>query len=450
MTPVPKTRNSEEVNNFCPISVLSVVAKVLERIVHRQLYAYLQRHSILHGAQSGFRPQHTTQDVLVSTIDDWRQALDKNKLVGSIMLDLSKAFDTVCHPILYKKLERYGVKDGELKWFKDYLTGRKQKVSINVVQSDLKDIRRGVPQGSILGPLLFTIYVNDLPSAVSQSEVKQYADDTTLYCACDNSMDLSKRLNTDLIGVANWVKTNGLILNEKKTQMLLLSWKKRAKELENVVVKLNEKVVARCDKVKYLGVWIDEGLTWRVHVEAVRRKCFGGLAQLKRNRDILPEITKKNIYNALVLPSLDYCCVVWHECRKFLQQRVERIQNYAMRLICAKPPRTLSEVLRGKLNWMTLTKRREIFRQVLIQRSIQNQAPSYLSKLFQTTETYGPRVTQNSHKLHLTSVNTEFCKNATSFRGSQIWNSLPQRLREMKSINSFRTHQKAQFLQDLA
>ena len=148
-SPVPKTRNSE-VNNFRPISVLSVVAKVLERIVHRQLYAYLQRHSILHGAQSGFRPQHTTQDVLVSMIDDWRQALDKNKLVGSIMLDLSKAFDTVCHPILCRKLERYGVKDGELKWFKDYLTGRKQKVCISVVQSDLKDIRRGVPQGSIL------------------------------------------------------------------------------------------------------------------------------------------------------------------------------------------------------------------------------------------------------------------------------------------------------------
>ena len=167
----------------------------------------------------------------------------------------------------------------------------------------------------------------------------------------------------------------------------------------------------------------------------------------RRHRDTLPEITKKNIYNALVLPSLDYCCVVWQEWGKRLQQKVERIQNYAIRLICAKPSRIPSEVLRRKLNWVTLTKRREIFRQVLIQRSIQNQAPSYLSKLFKTNETYGPRVTRNSHKLHLTS---KFSRNATSFRGSQIWNSLTQRLREMKSINSFRTHLKAQFLQDLA
>ena len=171
-------------------------------------------------------------------------------------------------------------------------------------------------------------------------------------------------------------------------------------------------------KVKYLEGWIDEGLTWIAHVESVRQNSFGGLAQLRKHRDTLPEITKKNKYNALVLPSLDYCCVVRQECRKLLQQRVERIQNCTMRLICAKPPRTHSEVLRRKLNWMTVTKHRESFRQVLIQQNIQNQAPSYLSKLFQTNETYGPRVTRNSHKLHLTSVNTELSRNVTSFRGS--------------------------------
>ena len=128
VAPVPKGRKSEGVDNFRPVSVLSVVAKVLERIVHRQLYTYLQKHSVLVEAQSGFRPQHTTQDVLVSTVDNWRKALDDDKLVGSIMVDLSKAFDTVSHPILHRKLSRYGLKGGELKWFDDYLEGRKQKV----------------------------------------------------------------------------------------------------------------------------------------------------------------------------------------------------------------------------------------------------------------------------------------------------------------------------------
>ena len=206
VAPVPKGSNSERVDNFRPVSVLSVVAKILERIVHRQLYTYLQEHSILHEAQSGFRPQHTTQDVLVSTIDDWRKALDEDKLVGSITLDLSKAFDTVSHSILHRKLSSYGVRAGELKWFDDYLVGRKQKVCIGAVQSDWSNILRGVPQGSILGPLLFTLYANDLPQAVVQGRVKQYADDTALYCARDNSADLASSLNTDLASVAEWAE----------------------------------------------------------------------------------------------------------------------------------------------------------------------------------------------------------------------------------------------------
>ncbi len=212
----------------------------------------------------------------MGTVDDWRQALDKDKLVGSVMVDLSKAFDTISHPILHRKLEGYGVRAGELEWFDNYLVGRKQRVCIAAVQSAWSDIRRGVPQGSILGPLLFTLYVNDLPWAVMQGKVKQYADDTTMYCASDSSNDLSNSLNEDLPGVASWVERNGLKLNEAKTQMLLLSRKKRAKELDDVVVKLKGQQVTRSDKVKYLGVWVDDGLNWREHIQAVRRKCFAG------------------------------------------------------------------------------------------------------------------------------------------------------------------------------
>ena len=203
------------------------------------------------------------------------------------------------------------------------------------VQSGWSDIRRGVPQGSILGPLLFTLYVNDLPQVV-QGQVKQYADDTAMYCTSDKSEDLSNSLNADLARVAEWVKENGLKLNEAKTQMLLLSKKRRAKELDNVVVRLKGHEVTRSDRVKYLGVWVDEGLTWKDHVEAVRRECCEGLAKLRRLRDSLPAATKRKVYAACVLPHLDYCSVVWQECGKMLQKSVERIQNYAMQLICSR------------------------------------------------------------------------------------------------------------------
>ena len=225
--------NSETVDNFHPISVLPVVTKVFEWIVHHQLSTYLQKSNV----QSGFRPQHTTQDVLVGTIDDWRQALDEVKLVGSVMVDLSKAFDTVSHSILLDKLASYGVRAGEMKWFDDHLNGRKQRVCIGPVKSAWSDIYKKVffytseirstvqrygrqhvnsckliqdmspVQGSILGPLFFTLYVNDLPQAVVQREVKQCADDTTLYCASESPKEFSDCLSVDLAGVAiGWSK----------------------------------------------------------------------------------------------------------------------------------------------------------------------------------------------------------------------------------------------------
>ena len=246
--------------------------------------------------------------------------------------------------------------------------------------------------------------------------------------------------------MADWVQENGLKLNEAKTQMLLLSRKRRAKELDDVVVKLRGQRVARSDKVKYLGVWVDEGLTWKDHIDAVRRKCCWGLAKLRRLRDSLPAATKKKVYNACVLPHLDYCAVVWQECAKALQKSVERIQNYAMRLICSKPPRTPSVELRGKLGWMTLTKRREMFRLNLVHRCLNSLAPVYLMENFESNELFGQRITRGIRKLHLRGVTTEIGKNATSFKGSQHWNTLPEELRAIRTPATFREHLKEHLL----
>ena len=444
VTPIPKSGNSEEISNYRPVSVLPVVGKLLEKLVHHQLYVYLEKYSILNEAQSGFRPNHTTQDVLVSTIEDWRRALDVDKLVGSIMLDLSKAFDLVNHSILLKKLRSYGIRGSECKWFGNYLEERRQRVAIDGVYSDWSDIKRGVPQGSILGPLLFTIYVNDLPLVVN-SKIKQYADDTTLYCAANDSVELSYNLNADLMKIEDWIENNGLRLNVFKTQMLLLSRRRREKELEKVVIELKGESLSRSRKVKFLGVWIDEGLLWKDHIEAVRLKCFSGLAKLRRLGDVLPISTKKKIYQALVLPHLDYCSVIWMECSKLLQQKIERVQNYAMRLILTKPSGTPSDQLRTSLNWMPLTNRREMFRMILVHRCVHGQAPKYLCELFQTNRNFGQRVTRGKEKLHIFPVHTNFGKMATSFRGAQVWNTLSNSLRQNSQLTSFKSNIKLYF-----
>ena len=203
VTPVPKVSMPDTADKFRPISVLPVVAKMFERIVHHHVSAYLQEHSLLHESQSGFRPHHSTQDVLVSTVEDWRQEVDRDKLVGTIMVDLSKAFDIVDHSILLQKLEGYGIRGNALKLFANYLDGRKQRVVIGSAMSEWSNIRRGVPQGSILGPLLFTIYVNDLPLAVKRCTVKQYADDTALYCSSNSPASLEQDLTSDIAAVSN-------------------------------------------------------------------------------------------------------------------------------------------------------------------------------------------------------------------------------------------------------
>ena len=193
-----------------------------------------------------------------------------------------------------------------MKWFEGYLEGRRQRVCVGDGTSEWTDIRRGVPQGSILGPLLFILYTNDLTLAICQSKMKQYADDTTMSLVSSDVNRLEEGSVDDLEGVARWVEVYKLKLNVEKTQLLLLSRKRRARELESVEKRMYGQKIVRSKTVKCLGVLLDDGLTWKEQVQSVRKHCFAGLAKLRRLRNVLPPDIKKKIYNAMVLLHLDY------------------------------------------------------------------------------------------------------------------------------------------------
>ena len=182
--------------SYRPVSILPVVFKVLETLIHRQLYRYLDSNNLLSSAQFGFRPHHKIQDVLLKSVDDWKMALDKNELVGTVMIDLSKAFDTFDHSLWVDKLEAYGIRGADLKWFSDYLVMRRHRVVVDGVVSDWNAVTKGVPQGSILSPLLFILFINDMPEDVKHCTINQYADD--IYASNKNPDVIGSALEGDL------------------------------------------------------------------------------------------------------------------------------------------------------------------------------------------------------------------------------------------------------------
>ena len=439
VTPVPKSGDHQIVSNYRPISVIPVIAKVFEALIHHQVYEYMQAHNLLTHAQSGFRPGHSTQDVLLKSIDDWKIALDRDMVVGSLFIDLSKAFDSIDHNLLLSKLESYGVHVTELLWFTDYLEGRKQRVVLEGQSADWSEVTRGVPQGTILGPLLFIIFVNDLPDVVQHSTINLYADDTTIYMTDRDPLIVGEKLSADLQRVAAWIGSNGLKMNITKTQAMVLSRKRRRSQEEAVRICLDGQPISKQKEVNYLGVVMDQNLSWVQHVEKVRRRSLAGLATIRRASAYLPSSTRRLLYNALVLPHLDYCSTVWHSCSKASSDRVERVQNYAMRIILKKPPRTSSEALCNDLGWTTLHVRRHKAMLYQVHRCLHKRAPTYLCNKFFTNAEFGYQRTRGGNKLHLLQPNTNYYKTTFEFQGAKSFNSLPSRIRSLSSAVTFKS-----------
>jgi len=250
-----KNGDETQMENYRPISVLPVIAKIMERIVFNQLYCFLQQHSMLTQHQSGFRPNHSTQDVLIKTIDDWRKSVDDDCIVGALFLDLSKAFDLTDHELLLKKMQlEFGVQGNAEEWFRSYLSGRRQRVCVGQATSCWQTPRFGVPQGSILGPLMFILFINDLPQAIRCGSINMYADDTTLYTAAKTIEETIDMLRTDAQSTLDWYKRSRLIVNLRKTHFMVLGRKHRRKEIDEAKLVLHNTEFQPEKTVTHLGV----------------------------------------------------------------------------------------------------------------------------------------------------------------------------------------------------
>ena len=232
VSPLFKNGLCEDVNNYRPISILPTLSKLIEKHVHDSLYQYLNSYRLIHKTQSGFRPQHSCETALLSMVDSWLDALDNGKLVGLLLVDFKKAFDLVDHEILLAKLKIYGINEATASWFKSYLAQRQQLVSIGEVKSELKSITCGVPQGSILGPLLFLLFINDLPLYTTKVFTDLYADDTTVYDIQDSLPVIEQNLQEALANLHFWCKCNGMVINTDKTKLMIVTTSQKRQRLD--------------------------------------------------------------------------------------------------------------------------------------------------------------------------------------------------------------------------
>lgn len=437
VTPIYKDGDKADVSNYRPISVLPIISKIIERAVHNQLYNFFTKNNILNECQSGFRSNHSTTTTLLDVSDFILNNINQGKITGALFLDLKKAFDTVNHSLLIQKLHTYGVTGNALQWFTSYLSGRTQSVNINSTLSDFKEIDIGIPQGSILGPLLFIVYVNSLPDCINCKCV-MYADDTTLLFSASDPNTLQCQMNNNMLKIAQWFENNQLTLNIKKTKFMIFGTAHSLNNYHNILLKYDNDTIERVDKFKYLGVIFDPLLSWCEHVDYISSVVSKRIGVIRRVKFYLPSHTLNMLANALVFPHFDYCSPIWSNCNTEQSNSLQILQNKLARVLLSADIRTSILDLMQALHWNKLQERWNIQLLTIVFKCLKQDAPSYLLSHFVFTSSIHSQNTRSQfcNTLVVPSWNSKSGKRTFHYRGASLWNSLPPDVRKNMSSMS--------------
>ena len=330
--PIFKKDDKELMDNYRPISILPSFSKILEKIVFKRVYNFLDKFKILHDSQYGFRPNRSTIDAIIDCTEQIKDALENKKDALGLFLDLSKAFDTLDHSILLKKLSLYGIRGQSLSWFQNYLDNRSLYVEYKGAISKQYNVTYGVPQGSVLGPLLFIIFINDLPQSINKSSTILFADDTTLLTTASNLDELFVASNDDANSLYNWFCSNNLSLNTAKTQYIVFTKKLCPKTLKHNL-RIGDELIANVKEAKFLGMILDNRLNWHSHIAKIRTKLSSSIFGISRVKTLLPRHSLISLYYSMFQSFIDYGLCLWGGSHQSYVKQIFTMQKKVIRMI---------------------------------------------------------------------------------------------------------------------
>lgn len=436
--PIYKAKEYDQFANYRPISLLPTISKVLERVMHKRVYNFLNMNDIFYDSQYGFRSKHSTIDALTEFVQDTLKSFEDKEFTVGVFLDLSKAFDTIDHSILLSKLEYYGIRGLALEWFRSYLTNRTQYVRYKNVNSEMRKVTCGVPQGSVLGPLLFIIYTNDLPESISGRSIL-FADDTTVYASSSSLTELCLHINSDLNSLTDWFCANKLSLNVGKTNYVIFS---KIPVSEVVHICIGDTYLERKQCVKFLGIMIDEKLEWLEQVKHCKAKLSSSLYVINSVKKYLDSNDLLMLYNSLVYSHLSYGILLWGSTFHTYLNMLMTMQKRAVRIVANEPYYSHTKPIFVKLgilefaNIYTFHLGRYMFLQ------LNELLPKAIHKQYKLNREIHSHNTRQNTSLHILTRRTVLAAKSFIFQGPEYWNSLPEEIKDCRTIECFKKKHK--------
>ena len=441
---------SKKPSNYRPISLLSTIHKLLEKCMHEQLMTFLEKNNILFKYQFGFRRGYSTILALTEIIDQILNHLEENDLVAGIYCDFSKAFDTVDHGILLDKLHHYGIRGHANKWFESYLSNRLQYTYVNGTKSECQDILYGVPQGSVLGPLLFLVYTNDMQYCITEEDchLKLFADDSNAFVIRNTYNELKNAITQTLRDLIEWSELNKLTINYDKTCYTIFV--KHGQTVPNYLnnIKIKQHTIKKEAATPFLGLIVDERLTWKEHLDSLNEKLLKITNSFKIIKHYIPDKAKYQFYYAYIYSRIQYGIEVYGVADKKYLKQIQIRQNRSLKVLFSKDFHTPTVVLHKDLSLLMVKDIHKLNILKFVYKHQISNLPEIFKTFFKNLASYHDYEIRDKSHLEARRNKNTYGEKCMQSLGPSMWNSLPKHMKTKKTLKAFNRSVKQMIIAD--